>query len=60
MRGGTYLHEIYPRKSQRKLNGTGLITLITPAKPCAGGLGEAPVPQWGVWGEIPPILVFLD
>ena len=29
-----------------------------PISPCAGGLGEAPVPQWGVWGEAPQTWFF--
>ncbi len=36
-----------------KSNGTDLRTLINTNQPCAGGLGEALVPQWGVWGEAP-------
>ena len=40
-----------------KFNGTELKKLSQPINPCAGGLGEALVPQWGVWGE-PPNLGF--
>ncbi|HEY9727743.1 MAG TPA: hypothetical protein V6D50_14940 [Chroococcales cyanobacterium] len=36
------------------LNIADLRKAITPTNPCAGGVGEALVPHWGVWGATSP------
>ncbi|HEY9608666.1 hypothetical protein, partial [Allocoleopsis sp.] len=45
--------------SRLKLGGTDLRTLIPHPSTLAEGVwGKRFVPQWGVWGEPPPIRVF--